>query len=353
MTDPPKLPSSPRRLAWFRRWTKRALLGIVALLLLVAFAGALYQYVEVRIWAKASPPGRLVQVDDVSTHIYCAGEGSPTAVLVSGLGDDWTPWGFVLHDVAAKTRVCAYDRAGLGWSAASPSARTSRNIASELEATLNAAGEKGPYILVGHSSGGLHIREYRAQHLDKVVGMLFLDSASPGQFQRIPEWQAVWAGERSHLKTLTWLSYLAEPRVSGFCTSLPPKYPDQFRDAALATEKHSCDSTMLLTVVGELDRFGESQDEVSSDSNSLASLPVTVISHDPDKPIVDLSPEINRRAEATWAEMQMELTKLSSHGKHLVAKGSGHYVQTDRPDLVISSIHDLVEQCRSATVAAP
>ncbi|MGA7382376.1 MAG: alpha/beta hydrolase [Terriglobales bacterium] len=340
------LPPPVRRFAKLRRWTKRFLLGILALLLLAVIAGACYQYFEVTSWAKASPPGRLAQVDGVPTHIYCMGIGNPTVVLVSGLGGDWSDWGFVLHDVAAITRVCAYDRAGLGWSAATPAARTSRNIAAELEATLNAAGEKGPYILVGHSIGGLHIREYQAQHPDRVVGMLFLDSSYPGQTQRLPEWQATIPGKRRYFRTLTWLSYLAEPRVSGLCTTLAPKYPAQFRDAALATAKRSCDSTLMRTIVDELDGFQLSQDQVSSDSKSLDSLPVTVISHDPDKPIADLSPEINRRTEATWAEMQMELTELSSRGKHLVAKGSGHYVQMDRPDLVISSIHDVVEQCR-------
>jgi pimeloyl-ACP methyl ester carboxylesterase len=277
-------------------------------------------------------------------------------VLVSGLGDDWTVWGFVLHDVAAMTRVCAYDRAGLGWSDARSAARTSRNIAAELEATLNAAGEKGPYILVGHSSGGLHIREYQAQHPDKVAGMLFLDSAYPGQTKRFPpEFLASAAiDQRRRLRILVWLSYLAEPRLSGFCTSPALNYPAQFRDAALATGKRSCDATMLSAVVAEMDGFEESQDEVSNDSKSLGSSAVTVISSDPDKLYIDgLSPEITRKAAGVWAEMQVELTKLSSRSQHLLAKGSTHYVQTDRPDLVISSIHDLVEQCRSATVAAP
>jgi len=328
----------------------RFLLGILALLLLIVIAGAFYEYFEVTSWSRASPPGRSVRVNGIATHIYCAGKESPTVVLVSGLGDDWSSWGFVLHDVAVITRVCAYDRAGLGWSAASPAARTSRNIAAELEATLEAAGEKGPYILVGHSIGGLHIREYQAQHPDKVVGMLFVDSSCPGQNQRVPEWQAGLATERRQLKISAWLSYIGEPRISGSCTSLPPNYPAQFRDAALATGKRSCDSTTLRTILSELDSFGESQEEVSRDSKSLDSLPVTVISHDPDKPIADLSPEINRRTEAIWADIQTELTQLSSRGKHLVAKGSGHYVQVDRPDLVVSSIHDLVEKSRQQPV---
>ena len=341
------LPSTGRRFAQFGRWTKRALLGTVAVLLLVTLAGALYQYLEVKIWAKASPPGRLVLVDGMPTHMYCSGNGSPTVVLVSGLGDDWTTWGFVLRDVGAMTRVCAYDRAGLGWSAASSAARTSRNIAAELEATLNVAGEKGPYILVGHSAGGLHIREYQAQHPDRVVGMLFLDSSYPGEAKRLPSEFLAATDRRRRFKILAWLSYLAEPRLSGFCTSLAPNYPAQFRNAATATGKRSCDSTMLRAVVSEMDGFGESQDEVSSDSKSLGSLPVTVISSDPDMWHVDgLSPEITRKAAAVWAEMQMELTNLSNRGKHFVAKGSGHYVQERRPDLVISSIRDLVEQRR-------
>jgi pimeloyl-ACP methyl ester carboxylesterase len=350
MTASSALPSPRRRFAQFRRWTKRALLGSVVILLLFAIAGTLYQCLEVRLWAKASPPGRLVRANGASMHIYCTGEGTPTVVLVSGLGDDWTTWGSVLQDVAAMTRVCAYDRAGLGWSAASPAARTSRNIAAELEATLNAAGEKGPYILVGHSIGGLHIREYQAQHPDKVAGMLFLDSAYPGQTKRFPPEFLAAIEQRRRLRILVWLSYLAEPRLSGFCTSLAPNYPAQFRDAALATGKRSCDATMLRAVVAEMDGFEESQDEVSNDSKSLGSSAVTVISSDPDKLYIDgLSPEITRKAAGVWAEMQMELTKLSSRSQHLLAQGSTHYVQTDRPDLVISSIHDLVERCRSIT----
>jgi pimeloyl-ACP methyl ester carboxylesterase len=165
-------------------------------------------------------------MDGVPTHIYCTGEGTPTVVLVSGLADDWSDWGFILHNVAAETRTCAYDRAGLGWSGVTPAVRTSRNIAAELEATLNAAGQKGPYLLVGHSSGGLHIREYQAQHPNKVMGILFLDSSYPGQSMRLPpELRTADAKQRRQIRFLEWLSYFGVPRLAGFCTSQPNNYP--------------------------------------------------------------------------------------------------------------------------------
>src|SRR5690606_17910094 len=103
-----------------------------------------------------SAPGDLVDVGGHSLHIYCQGEGSPTVVLEAGLGDGSINFRALQDRLARHTRTCAYDRAGYGWSEPGPAPRDLATIAAELDALLDGAGEAGPYVLAGHSIGGLY-----------------------------------------------------------------------------------------------------------------------------------------------------------------------------------------------------
>jgi hypothetical protein len=143
---------STRRL---RHWARRATACLGGLLLLATVAGALYQIVVTQLDRRAYPPaGQLVNVDGYTMHLSCFGDGQPTVLLESGLAAPVAVWGWVQPAVAMSTRVCAYDRAGIGWSDQRPEARDGRQIARELHALLGTAGVVPPYVLVGHSYGG-------------------------------------------------------------------------------------------------------------------------------------------------------------------------------------------------------
>src|SRR5829696_10339136 len=162
-----------------KRWGKGCLqwLGasLVSLMVLM-LVGYIYEPIAEAADAKAyPPPGQLVDVGGYRLHINCTGSGSPTVVIESGWGDSSAAWGWVQPEVAKTTRVCTYDRAGMGWSEPSPEPRTAREFAKELHTLLAKANEPGPYVLVGHSMGGYTVRVYAHDYPEEVVGLVFVD----------------------------------------------------------------------------------------------------------------------------------------------------------------------------------
>src|ERR1041384_6036419 len=122
-----------------------------------------------------APPGKLVDIDGYRLHLNCTGKNGPTVVLIAGAGDFSFDWGLVQPNVSRFARVCSYDRAGLAWSDPGPTPRTMLQDAYELHELLRAAGVKAPYVLVGHSIGGLIARVYAAQYPHDVAGMVLVD----------------------------------------------------------------------------------------------------------------------------------------------------------------------------------
>lgn len=160
------------------------IVGGLALALAAAVAGGarIKQHAAV---AGLSPPGQLIDVGGRRMHLRCEGTGSPTVLLESGLGDGWLVWGWVQPRIAARTRVCSYDRAGYGFSDRGVPPRTSDRIAEDLGRLLNASGVLAPYVLVGWSAGGLHVRAFQAKNPDKVVGLVLVEAAHEAQWQRL------------------------------------------------------------------------------------------------------------------------------------------------------------------------
>jgi pimeloyl-ACP methyl ester carboxylesterase len=124
-------------------------------------------------------PGQLYDVGGHRLHLDCAGAGSPTVVLMSGLGGNSAGWARIAPAVAGTTRVCAYDRAGQGWSEDAPDPRDGVTAAGDLHTLLDRAGENGPYVLVGHSIGGDHAMVYADRYPEQIAGMVLLDATSP------------------------------------------------------------------------------------------------------------------------------------------------------------------------------
>jgi pimeloyl-ACP methyl ester carboxylesterase len=155
---------------------------VVVLIIVLALLGAIYESVAGVADAKTyPPPGQLADVGDHRLHINCTGTGSPTVVIVSGLGDWSTSWGVVQPEVAKTTRVCTYDRSGLGWSDASSLPSDAAQFAKELHTLLQNANVPGPYVLVGHSLGGFIVRTFAHDYASEVAGVVLVDSMNPKQ----------------------------------------------------------------------------------------------------------------------------------------------------------------------------
>ncbi len=168
-------------------WLRRIVRGVLLLVLVLAAAGVMYENISEARDRRFNPmPGRLFDVGGYKMHIDCTGEGSPTVILESGLGDTYVSWRKVQPQIAKFVRVCAYDRAGIGYSDFSPQPRTSKVIAAELHALLHAAGIAPPYVLVGHSMGGYNVRLYASLYRNEVAGMVLVDASHPDQENRFP-----------------------------------------------------------------------------------------------------------------------------------------------------------------------
>ena len=186
------------------RWV---LAGVITVLVLAPI-GATYDNTA-RIGAtEYAAPGTLHDVGGHRLHLDCRGDGSPTVVLSNGLGGVSAGWARIAGPVAGTTRVCAYDRAGQGWSDEAASPRDGVESAEDLHALLGAGGEHGPYVLVGHSTGGTYAMTYAARYPDQVAGMLLLDSSSPEQFSLMPAYPGQYAMLRRVTALLPTLSRL-------------------------------------------------------------------------------------------------------------------------------------------------
>ena len=187
------------------RWVLTPVIGVLAL----ASIGATYDNIaRTSDQATIAAPGKLYDVGGHRLHLDCHGQGSPTVVLSNGLGEVSASWARITAPVAGTTRVCAYDRAGQGWSDDAASPQDGVESAEDLHALLAEAGEHGPYVLVGHSTGGTYAMTYAARYPDQLAGLVLLDSSSPEQFTRMPAYPGQYAMMRRVYALLPTLSRL-------------------------------------------------------------------------------------------------------------------------------------------------
>jgi pimeloyl-ACP methyl ester carboxylesterase len=321
-------------------WPRRIVLGLLVFVLVVACAGAIYENISEARDRRLNPmTGRLFAVGGYRMHIDCAGEGSPIVILESGLGDTYISWRKVQPQVAKITRVCSYDRAGIGYSESSSQPRTSKVMATELHSLLQAGGVAPPYVLVGHSMGGYDVRLYASLYHNEVAGMVLVDASHPDQENRFPP--AVKNMEGSWTREAEFLAYtmpLGIPRLLGLCEDDP------------AQRAAECNYHSAREGVAELKAFPESAAQTAV-AGALGDLPLAVLSHDPDKPSADLPPDLATPTNDAWEKMQEELAHLSTRGTQTIAKDSAHYIQIDRPDVVIEAVRGIVNQARQAQSA--
>ena len=304
--------SSTRRIA---RWAGKALLWLAAFLLLLAVVGAIYQAVATRRAERAyPPPGEMVKVEGHELHIDCAGRGSPVVVLEAASGATSSQWVRVQQRVSETTRACAYDRAGMGWSETGPEPRDADRVADELHALLDGAGVGGPYVLAGHSYGGLYAQAYADLYPAEVAGVALVESSHPDQFERLPEARESYEQTRRLFAVAPWLARIGVVRLFGLSPA-PPELPERQREQidALAPS-----ARQVAATAAEFRATPESTDQARG-LGSLGGKPLAVVSAGKQPP--------------AWLELQDELATLSSDSSHRVVEGATHVsVLYDRGD---------------------
>ncbi len=335
------------------------IVGIVILVLfvLVGLVWVLGSRAKARLAAKYPPPGQMVDVGGYRLHLHCQGNhtpGSPTVVLEAAHSQPSLSWGSIPERVAEFARVCNYDRAGQGWSERSPKPRIASNIVEELHTLLTRADVKPPYVLVGHSIGGLYACLYAQEHPGDVAGMVLVDSAHEEQEVRPPE-SIVKLGRLSHkmavwvfrlLRLLNSIGLLAlMPDTTG--KLFPTPIPDETREAYLGVV---CSGTRWFeTAQRETLATGETMDIVRAKQiRSLGDIPLVVLSGGQSAVFTGpgVSAEDAEQFRVVQDEMQAELATLSPRGKRLIAEESGHWIQLDQPELVVDAIREVVEAVR-------
>jgi pimeloyl-ACP methyl ester carboxylesterase len=313
-----RVSSTARRIV---RWAGRALLCSVVALLVLAVSGAIYQAIATeRAEAAYPPPGEMVDVGGHSLHIDCAGRGSPTVVLDAGSGEMSADWVLVQREVSDTTRVCAYDRAGMGWSETGHEPRDAKRISDELHALLTKADIAGPYVLVGHSFGGLYAQTYAARYPDEVSGMALIESSSPAQFGYRTEGRNSYEPPKRTFAVAPLLARLGVVRLLYKLVPAPPGLPHQQR--------------------AQIDALGPSTRQVGTSALELRAGPQTAtqargLRSLGDKPLAVVSAGTQERV---WLEQQDELAALSPNSTHRVVKGATHTsVLYDRSDAQATS----------------
>jgi pimeloyl-ACP methyl ester carboxylesterase len=331
------------------RVARRIGLGLLFLLVVLAAVGAAWNALAIRHYRNVNPPpGKLYSVNGYQMHLYCTGEGAPTIVLESGLGEDFTVWAKVQPELSSTTRTCSYDRAGFGWSDAQPGARDSDHIADQLHGLLMQAGITGPVVLMGHSAGGLHIRAYATRFPHDVAGLVLVDSSSPLQNAQLPPSVLALdqhsAGEFILLKSLV---ALGVARLSGQCTAIQPG----FEAYAGWLKANTCVLSQITTYQREAAGFPASLSEVEH-TGPYGNLPILIFSRDTQLPMpahlpVPVSSADWHRGTVVHDAEQDELKRLSSQSRRVIAKGSGHYIHFERPDVLNRDVPAFIRQIRA------
>jgi pimeloyl-ACP methyl ester carboxylesterase len=291
------------------------LLSALTLIMALAAGGATYQVVATASDRRSyPPPGQLVDVGGHALHLYCTGarlSGRATIILEQGGGGNSLGWFLIQPELAKATQVCSYDRAGQGWSDRGPEPRDGNQIAKELHTLLHNAGISGPYVLVGHSYGGLFVRAYAASYPDDVAGLVLLESAHPDQWTRTPAGRAQYANDSRIYGIARVLARLGVLRIFPIPLTVPP--------ARLAPQQ----AAEWRAVYGTTQFWDASEAESRALPATMAQVR-SAAALSPGVPVLVVSAGEHIHADAAWATFQHELAAIAPSSRQIVIAGATH-----------------------------
>lgn len=309
---------------------------VIAVLSLASFGGA-YQTLGAAADARAYPmPGQLIDVGGYGLHLNCTGSGSPTVVLQPGAGEMSSNHGWIAPAVASDTRICVYDRAGRGWSEPADTAQDATQIAIDLHTLLHSANVPGPYVLAGHSFGGLYVLTYAARYPDEVAGMVLMDSTAPAT-EPAPASPSVPGAYDLRGRASVLLSTVARfglmrlyaPLEFG---TLPPRSRDEVH-ASMSTPGN------LSSTIDEYIQANKSMEEAASLHNFA------------DKPLVVLTAGIG--SDSKHLANQDELAKLSTNSAHRTISEVSHQSLIATQDGAANTTRAILDVVSSVRTAGP
>jgi pimeloyl-ACP methyl ester carboxylesterase len=328
----------PGDLSHFLKLARRIFLGLISLAVVAAACGWAYQAaMEARDDRRFPAPGKLVDVDGHRMHIFCQGQGSPTIIVEQGLGAQSLAWAPINERMSGITTVCAYDRAGMGYSDPVDHATPAAEVARNLRKLLQNAEINDDLVLIGWSAGGMYVREYYRQFPERVKAMVLVDSTHEQQIQRMGE------PANAGSNPLRFDPYLA--RVGWF--RITGQMQERFADSPLPAPIR--DRLIAINLKSHMPRTWIAEGEglradllAGTSPPNLGSLPLIVLSEG--KPDV---PFMQEHLQA-WLELHEELARLSTNGRRIVATQSAHFIHQTEPDLIVDSVAQVVSAAREA-----
>lgn len=299
-------------------------------------------------------PHQLVTLPDGrKMNLFCLGQGSPIVVLDAGYGSGASTWAGIHQTLAETTRVCAYDRAGNEFSDPGPLPRTTGAIVADERAMLKAAKIKGPYVLVGHSMAGLHVRLFASKYPKEVAGAVLVDPSNPRQKQRfaIAAPVATAKGEASSSTRRSCSERLVAGKLkagdadyAGCFPSPRADLPPAYRETLIARRT---DPARVANLMSEVDSMPEaSSAEVEASLKKPGDLPWIVLTATGTARAVGGPPEEAVAMGKVWNDMHDEAAALSTRGEHRQVD-AGHYIWFSKPEAVIDAVNEVVAAVRA------
>ena len=328
-------------------------MGIILLILLFILAGlAVNQNIALnRLREQYPAPGKLVEVAGHTMHINCRGSGSPTVVIDAGNGSFSIEWQPIQDQLTQSVRVCTYDRSGYGWSESGPQPRDGRQVVVELHDLLEAAGERGPYVLVGHSLGGVRVRMFAAQYPENTAGMLLVDTAYP--LTITPEFEQQMQGSIGFYQVMNLLTGSGIMRILGplggekampeTARKLPADLQQPYLNLLL-------DPVQYTTASSEMAHLPQTFKDTSGlliRDQPFGALPLIVLTAGQTSAVGSTPFDVHSiPVDDHRIELQAELARQSSQGEQRVIANSGHLIHLDAPQDVIVAFQDLIAMIR-------
>ena len=300
-------------------------------------------------------PQQLVELrDGRKIHLFCLGKGSPTVIVTSGLGDWAAFWANVQAPIGRKTRVCAWDRAGFGFSDPSSAPQDVSHTTRDLEEAFKRAKIDGPYVLLGHSMGGYESLLFADRHPRLVLGIVLIDPAFPDQDRRLrlvaPKYYAALLSDADQSAVL--LKKCAAELRSGVltigsadpnkCFDYPPSFPPELTAALIRLDSNPA---RLMTEASTFEQFAHSSQIVVNPERNYGSIPIRVLTASdppPDTPADALAARPPFAAE--WLRAHDAMAALSTDGINKTVAGSSH--NNFKPEVVISTVGEVIDKAR-------
>ncbi len=331
------------------RWTKRFLLGIGCLIGLSVLVGAGFEtFMRWQASRQYPASGQLVDIGGRKIQIDCRGKGSPTVVLESGLDAFGSlSWATVHDAIAEKTRVCAYSRAGILWSDPTTDTFDSKNVAQDLHHALTKSGETTPWVMVGHSLGGPHIMMFTSLYEAEVAGLVFVDASHPDQVAPLRKitGMSLEAIPSSQILLTEALARIGLVRLVSMANKRPnvPPLVNQVEQAYFAQSigsflKEVQSSTAAVAAAGHFRQLGDRPLVVLTAMKKLSSAELQKMG---------INETQEMQVKALWKQLQADHATWSTRSRHEIVPDASHYIQFDRPDVVIKAVREVVMDVRN------